>query len=168
MSFSKPSRHEAPSLPENPYRCCAHGCPMPAALTGDGPAICSWHYGASYTDWGKITRVMDDWSVLTREINVGRRILADSVVGCNAAAVHDAYGHAVNRLQPYFTEWPEIAPAANFGGQFDDYRSWVLRLSRFLASQIAAVKNKAAPQTAGAKTSVDRSVWDRVERLMAA
>jgi hypothetical protein len=73
------ARADEPTSTRLPYRCVAHGCPMPGVFFDSGAGgICGWHYGAIPSRWPTITQILGtDWACVTVHYCAARRVLAD-------------------------------------------------------------------------------------------
>lgn len=122
---------DAPAAPAKPQRpstaCAANGCPMPGAISQGRDGICSWHQGRDPHDWPRVTRALNDWHLLVREINLFRTLAA---VGMNGTRMAEEYPKAVARLQDAYgmdNHFADVVPLPD-----ERYEKWILRLSMLL------------------------------------
>jgi len=147
MTFAKPDKSLADAIPHTPvvrtYRCSGHGCPMPGAIfdnPGQLTGVCAYHYAANPSDWPRITQALTDWACVTDEINACRQIHTDPETATSPGTIARQFEAAVARLEPLVgTWWDQLKPQPGRGGRMDDYRSWGLRLDRFIGARVQAV-----------------------------
>lgn len=120
------------------YACAANNCPMPGTMFPSGSnkgGVCHYHYAANPSDWPRISKVLNDWRVITSEVNEARRVLCDQDLCCDIKAQNDAFRGAWERLQPALvgSGWhdSELAPA-----QGERYGGWANRLEAFMGGQV--------------------------------
>lgn len=124
---------DAPAELERKNACFASGCPMPGVISLGGRSWnCGWHHLAVPSDIPRITQVLKDWECLTYEINVGRAVLTGKYAA-DPKAQNEHFAAAQARVL-------EATAGGGWGDTFAakglDYRTWMLRLERFLGQRV--------------------------------
>lgn len=144
----QPYRGGALSVHDKPkprrYPCFATGCPMPGTIwpgagpggTGDRPGTCAWHYAVNDTDVPRVTRVLQDWSCVSDEIEAARQALTGPKAS-DPGALDALQAAAAARLRPRMAAggWSEeLEPQRG-----ERYGDWCKRLEGFLGARVVEV-----------------------------
>lgn len=131
----------ANSIPHTPvkrFACIANQCPMTGAIFGGGGGgMCAYHYATNSADWGRITRTLLDWAIVTDEINTCRRAHINPETATSPAVLEQLFRQAWARVEPGVGTWGEdLKPQPGKGGAMDNYGAWGLRLERFIGQRV--------------------------------
>ena len=131
----------ADAIPHTParrrYDCAAEQCPAPGTIfpgstSGGGTGVCVYHYGASNSDWRRITQTLKDWDCVGYEVRECRRVMCDPNTACDPKAQNTLFASAWERLRPLVTGWEgELTPRIH-----EHYGDWGRRLDAFLGAQV--------------------------------
>ena len=146
MSFAKPESI-ADAIPHKAvrrYACAAHQCPMPGTISGEGGnGICAYHYATNSTDWPRISQTLNEWAILTEEINHCRKVLTDPATAAKPALIADEFRMAWDRIKDNLGPWVnDVKPQKTKGGHTDSYGSWALRLEQFMGQRVVECLSK--------------------------
>lgn len=146
MSFAKPESI-ADAIPHKSvkrYTCEAHQCPMPGTMFGEGGnGVCAYHYATNYTDRPRISQTLNEWAILTQEINHSRKVLTDPATAAKPGLIADEFRLAWDRIKGNLGPWIDaVKPQLTKGGHMDSYGSWALRLEQFIGQRVVECLSK--------------------------
>lgn len=118
------------------YKCFAYDCPMPAAIFyGNDNGVCGWHANEQPSLLPVITKAINDWGVLTKEILRLRRLLVDPATCANVPEHNKAMRHSAAVIRD-FTHGVEDLEERTRPKEGELIGQWLQRLENFLTARV--------------------------------